>query len=349
MTASILRRQRSSSPGVAAAARPEPERPAAIGDRPAAIAATRVSRAGLLLGVLGLSSAIFVVARLFETWRVASPGASDEVAILGHHLSYPTANLDAIVIVLLAALGSLVTGLALHGAVREARASRRLQRCLVAQNPQPFYGALLISDEQPRAFCAGLLTPRIYLSTGAVAMLDEAALSAVLAHERHHARRHDPLRLAAGRVLARAMFFLPELDDLVARQQALAELSADESAVNAAPASRSALARAMLSFAEAPGQTSSVGIDPARVDFLLGDPPSWRFPIMLCVTAASVIGLLATVALLAGRVASGSATLALPLLSSQPCILVLAGIPAAVGFLSVALRRRLRPRVATSA
>jgi len=59
---------------------------------------------------------------------------------------------------------------------------------------------------------------------GAVAALDDGALSAVLAHERHHARRRDPLRLATGRVLARALFFLPELRDLVNRQQALAEL-----------------------------------------------------------------------------------------------------------------------------
>ena len=103
------------------------------------------------------------------------------------------------------------------------------------EQPQALGGAVLIADAHPRAFCAGLLRPRVYVSTGAVALLDDAALSAVLAHERQHARRHDPLRLAVGRVLARALFFLPELGDLVERQQALAELSADESAVNAGP------------------------------------------------------------------------------------------------------------------
>ena len=85
-----------------------------------------------------------------------------------------------------------------------------------------------------------------------LALLDDAALSTVLAHERQHARRRDPLRLAAGRVLARALFFLPGLGDLVERQQALAELSADESAVNDLPANRSALARAMVSFSDTP-------------------------------------------------------------------------------------------------
>ena len=142
--------------------------------------------------------------------------------------------------------------------------------------------ALVIRDERPHAFCAGLLRPQVYVSTGAVAMLDEATLEAVLAHERHHARRRDPLRLAAGRVLARSVFFVPGLRELVSRQQALAELSADESAVSAAAGNRSALARAMLMFSDASAPDSAVGIDPARVDHLLGEPLSWRFPATLC-------------------------------------------------------------------
>jgi hypothetical protein len=318
-------------------------------DRPAAIAATRVSRASLVLGGLGLASAIFVVARLFETWRVTSRASSHQITIFGQHLSYPTANVDAVVIMLLAALGSIVTARALGGAVRELQASKRFHRRLAGEHPQPAYGALLIADAQPRAFCAGLLRPQVYLSTGAVAMLDDAALRAVVAHERHHARRYDPLRLAAGRVLARALFFLPALRDLAQRQQALAELSADESAVNAAPANRSALARAMLSFSDVPTPVGSTGIDSARVDYLLGEPPSWRFPFLLCLTAAAVIALLIAVALLAGKLASGSATLALPFLSSQPCIVVLAAIPAVVGILAAVCRHRVRARLAARA
>ena len=206
------------------------------------------------------------------------------------------------------------------------------------------HGALVIADVQPRAFCAGLLRPRVYVSTGALALLDDAALSAVLAHERHHARRHDPLRLAAGRVLARALFFLPELGDLVERQQALAELSADETAVDDRPGNRSALARAMLSFSDPPADGGSTGVDPARIDYLLGDSPSWRFPALLCLVATSVLALLIAVAAFAGQVASGSATLALPFLSHEPCILVLAAIPAVLGVLAANYRRRLRLR-----
>jgi BlaR1 peptidase M56 len=313
-------------------------------DGPAAIAATRISRASLVLGAFGLASAIFVVARLFESWRVSSRAASHQISILGEKLSYPAANVDAIVIVLLAGLGAVVTARALSGGVKELAASRRFHRPLAGKHLQVVHGACLIADVQPRAFCAGLLRPRVYLSTGALEMLDDSALNALLAHERHHVRRHDPLRLATGRVLARALFFLPALGDLVERQQALAELSADESAVNAAPANRSALARAMLSFSDARSSGGSIGIDPARVDYLLGEPPSWRFPALMCLVAASVIALLVGVGVLAGQLANGSATLAPPFLSRQPCIVVLAMIPAALGIVAATYRRRIRTR-----
>jgi BlaR1 peptidase M56 len=343
MTTSSLRQQRRS-----ASARIGPS--AGLGDeRPAATAAARVSRVSLVLGGLGLASALFVLARLFETWRVASRGVSHEISVFGQKLSYPTANLDAIVIMLLAAIGAAVTALAVSGAVRELRASSRFHRHLAGQEPRRLNGAILVSDEEPRAFCAGLLRPRVYLSTGAMAVLDERAISAVLAHERHHMLRRDPLRLAAGRVLARALFFLPGLGDLVERQRALAELSADESAVSAAPANRSALASAMLSFSDSPASDGPTGIDPARVDYLLGDAPSWRFPGLLCVAAASVIAVLVAVAVLAGHLASGSATLALPFLSSQPCVLVLAAIPAGVGILAAICGNRLRTRLTRAA
>src|ERR1700730_12027434 len=94
-------------------------------DRPAAVAAPRVSRASLVLGVLGLAAAILVVVRLFESWRVTSRVASHQISIVGQKLSYPAENFDAIVIVLLAGLGAVVTARALSGGVKELAASRR--------------------------------------------------------------------------------------------------------------------------------------------------------------------------------------------------------------------------------
>jgi Zn-dependent protease with chaperone function len=316
---------------------------------PAAIAAARASRASLLLGGLGLVSSLFVVARLFESWRVTRRATSHHVSIFGQRLSYPTANAGAVVMLVLAALGLIVIAIALREVVRELAAARAFGRRLGQQNPQPLRDALVIDDERPQAFCAGLFRPRVYVSTGALALLDGSRLDAVLAHERHHARRRDPLRVATGRVLARALFLLPGVGELVQHQQALSEISADESAVHAAPANRSGLAGAMLSFSEATAAPDSAGIDPARVDYLLGESPSWRFPLGLCASAAAVIAVLLAVAVLVGQEAYGSATLGVPFLSRRPCVVVLAVIPVAVSLLAARYGRRRRPRSAPRA
>jgi hypothetical protein len=299
-----------------------------------------VDRAEALLGALGLACSLFVALRLAETWRVRPGMRSHDVSVLGQSLSYPSANLAALVVAALASLGLVATAMMVAGGARELTAWRRARRWLVAQKLHEDGDVLVIADEHPRAFCAGLLRPRVYVSTGAMALLDEVALGAVLAHERHHARRRDPLRFAGGRVIARALFFVPGLRELVRRQRALAELSADESAMNAAPEYRSALARAMLSFAERSRPEDPTGIDPERVDHLLGEPPRARVQLLLCVLTASVLGLFVGIGMLAGRGATGSATLAPPLLSHRPCIVVVAMIPTIFGL--VALRRRRR-------
>jgi hypothetical protein len=260
------------------------------------------------------------------------------VSVFGQRLSYPVANAGAIVVTALAGLGLLMAGAAVLGLARELLAGRRFRRVIAARSPLPLDGALVIQDERPQAFCAGLLRPRVYFSTGALELLDAPALAAVLAHERHHSRRHDPLRLACGRVLAAGLFFIPALRALVQRQHVLAEISADEAAVLTTGGDRSALASAMLSFSLA-GSADAPGIDPERVDYLLGERIQWRFPVVLCLSTAAALSLLVALGVLAAHAAAGSATLAPPFLSSQPCVAVLAMIPAAAGLMGVALAR----------
>jgi Zn-dependent protease with chaperone function len=308
--------------------------------RSAATASRRLARAVLLLGVLGLASFGLVFLRLLEAWRVSPRVISHHVVIFGLGLSYPVANLAAVIVLVLALLGAVVTTRMLFGVANEVAAARSFERWLAACSVARPDGAHVIEDERPRAFCAGLVRPRVYVTTGALAVLDERALAVVLTHERHHARRRDPLRLATNRVLERALFFVPGLHELGLRQQALAEISADESAIGEAPANRAALASAMLSFADSAGSDASVGIDPARVDYLLGEPPSWRFPALICASALLVVALLAAIAELAGREATGAASLAPPFLSAQPCVVVLAVIPALIGVIAVRLWRR---------
>ena len=292
----------------------------------------------MLLGFLGLASAVFVVTRLFESWRITSEPASHVISIFGARLTYPVANAGAIVVTALAGLGLLMAGAAASRLVRELLADRSFRRALASSPPAPLDGAWVIIDEHPQAFCAGLLRPRVYFSTGALELLDPPALAAVLAHERYHARRHDPLRLACGRVLAAGLFFIPGMRRLVLRQDALAEISADEAAVLTVGVERSGLASAMLSFSQA-SSAEALGIDPERVDYLLGEHPQWRFPVALCLGIVAALSLLVAVAVLAAHAAAGSATLAPPFLSSQPCVAVLAMIPAGAGLAGLAFTR----------
>jgi Zn-dependent protease with chaperone function len=308
-------------------------------DRTAIRAADRLHLAGVALGVLGIASLGSVVARLTETWRVSPQAAAHHVTLVGLSVSYPTANLDAIVVLVLAAFGLAALVRLLIAGAGELVRSLRFTRGLEPHIRGTIEAAQLLEDAKPRAFCAGLLRPRIYVTTGAVQQLDADALAAVLEHERHHARRRDPLRLAAARAVSSALFFVPGLREIVRQQLALAELSADECAV--AGQGAPALARAMLAFADSvqPG----VGFDNGRIDQLLGDPPPWRFPGAVCAGAAAVLLAVAAVGVLAGEVAAGSATLAPPFLSKQPCIVVLAALAVASLMAAAAgLRRATR-------
>jgi len=311
-------------------------------DGPAARAFALAWTAGLLLGLLGLASFVPVFARLLESWRLSAHAVAHHVSILGQTLSYPAANTGAVIVLALALLGGIVAAIALCAIGSEMRAARRLARRLARLDPAPRDGVFVIDDERPDAFCAGLLRPRVYLTTGALAGLDAPALDAVLVHEREHARRRDPLRLATSRVIARSLFFLPAIRELRRGQKMLAEVSADESAVSAAAGDRSALARAMLSFSEGPKAGASAGVDPARVDYLLGEAPGWRFPVLMCTAALALLALVVALAILVGREAAGSATLDPPFLSAQPCVVMLALIPCAAGLIAIRARRVLR-------
>jgi len=262
---------------------------------------------------------------------VTPAATSHQVSVFGQRFSYPAANVAAIAMLAFALVGTVVIAMVVVGVVRELASSLRFGRRMGATPLPQFQDALVFEDEHPRAFCAGLLSPRVYISSGAVTTLDETAVNAVLLHERHHARRYDPLRLATGRVLTRALFFLPGLRQLAFQQRALSELSADESAISASAENRSGLARAMLSFSDGADPGGSAGIDPARVDHLLGEPPSWGFPAVLCLVGLSVLALIVAIAVLVGQLADGSASLAPPFLSSEPCVVVLAIIPASLG------------------
>jgi Zn-dependent protease with chaperone function len=247
---------------------------------------------------------------------------------------------------LVAAVGSIALAalaLTFRSALRQVRAGRLALRRLRHVTPlrgEP--GVVAFDDQVPRAFCAGLVMPRTYVSTGALALLSDAERAAVIAHEAHHAQRRDPLRLLVMRALADGMFFLPALQRLAVRYSALAELAADDAAVRTTRDSR-ALASALLAFDEL-ADPAVVGIAPERVDHLLGDQARWELPITLLAGAAVTVAALAAVTLRLAD-ATGHSSVALPELFAQTCMLAMALIPVVAGAGAIlAGRRALRRR-----
>jgi beta-lactamase regulating signal transducer with metallopeptidase domain len=81
------------------------------------------------------------------------------------------------------------------------------------------------------AFSLGFWQPRLWLTTGLVNLLTDEELATVLAHEAHHCRQRDPLRLLIGRTLQSAFFFLPLAGHLAEAAELQQEMAADRSAI----------------------------------------------------------------------------------------------------------------------
>jgi Zn-dependent protease with chaperone function len=306
---------------------------------PAGVSSARAYRLGVALGTAGLlGTAVALAVGL----SVVSPERRHArvVQALGAAVTVPRTNAAALFLLPLALVGAVVTLRALRAGLGQWRALRRLMESLeivgpLAQDPS----VTVIDDPRPAAFCAGYARPRVYVSQGALSELGPEELGAVLAHEALHCRQRDPLRIACVAVLSHALFFVPVMRRLTDRFRALAELAADDAALVTTGGDPSALASAMLRFAEFERPTA-VGVEPERVDHLLGRTIQWPLP--LGVAIASMLGLVcvALAALELGRQALLEPTLNLPLLSQQPCVLVLAALPIIAATAVVTLARR---------
>jgi beta-lactamase regulating signal transducer with metallopeptidase domain len=147
------------------------------------------------------------------------------------------------------------------------------------------------------AFCAGLLRPRVFVTSAMVASLPDQELDAVLVHEAEHAHRRDPLRRLAGRAAADVLFWLPLVGWWSRRRLEDAELAADRAAIRRV--GRTPLARALRATAPPVAPAAGAGFDgagPARVTQLLGDPPPRRRP-PLAACLLSGLGLILAVSL----------------------------------------------------
>jgi len=144
---------------------------------------------------------------------------------------------------------------------RAANANRAFQRASAVT----FAGCRVLPIEEPQAFVLGMLKPCVYLSQGLLATLSQDDLRLVLAHEKAHARRRDPLRRFVASV--GLLFHLPGIATMLNRRLARSqEMTADAEAAHEAD-ERPRLAEALVRFARLRVSPATI----ARMEFLNGD------------------------------------------------------------------------------
>ncbi len=185
----------------------------------------------------------------------------------------------------------------------------------------------LVDVDEPRCFCYGLVRPRVCVTTGLMALLDDAEQEAVLRHEAYHVRNYDPLKLTLGRALVSAFFFVPALRDLYEHYRLHVELLADKQAVRQMRQAQSlAAALDKLLDARAPGlptlpDIAHGGSLALRIDSLLGDPVrvSIRMQPVRLVLSAVLVLLIAAPAVATPAIAQDRLLAALASAPHGPC------------------------------
>jgi Zn-dependent protease with chaperone function len=239
--------------------------------------------------------------------------AADEFAAFGWPLptSFDTVN---VTVVLATATLGLVAMLQVAG--RAAAGSVALRALLRSGRPLPpvIYSASaelgldgrvdVVGAREPFAVTYALARPRILVSTALAAALTPAEITAVLAHEREHLRRRDPLRLLAARLLCGWYWYLPAARWLGHRSALRRELAADRAAVGSA--GPGVLAGALLKLAALPAcpavtAAGAPGDEPGSLEARVaqledGRPPRQRLASLRLLGTAGVLAELAIAA-----------------------------------------------------
>lgn len=243
----------------------------------AAIAATRAMRllaGGAAVGQWGLIAAL----------RVISLAAS-------------VALLTLLVWILVAAIAAVI----------RARHRQRTLLGLLAHDDPKVPGALVVDHPAAAAYCVPGLRSQIVISAGALDLLDNDELAAVLAHERAHLRARHDLVLLPFTALLRAFRWSATARAANAEVALLVEMLADDRARRLRPARE--LATALLRVGASGGGQAPVGALAAtgdgvngelavRVTRLLRPVPALPVPIVVGVSLLAALLVLAPAAAL---------------------------------------------------
>lgn len=262
---------------------------------------------------LGLAGGLSIIGALLvhglAPWGHSLPGAWWSW-VRGEAAGGPVRGDHWVAMTLAAVLALELVGVLALSWLRTARARRRHRQLLeLVVEPGGEPGTRLLEHPAPVAFCIPGARPLLVLSSGMVAELDEAELSAVVAHERAHLREHHHLLLLPFVAWEAALPVLPAAGRAHAAVRELVEMRADDVALRAldGPDPRRTLAQAIVAAAGpsggavVPGGALAVtgGAVRARVVRLLERPaplpPAGRAAALLC---AGLLLLLPTALLL---------------------------------------------------
>ncbi len=186
--------------------------------------------------------------------------------------------------------------------LRDRRRHRALLSLLAHGDPK-VPGALVVDYPAAAAYCVPGLRSRIVISAGALDLLDQAELAAVLAHERAHLRERHDLVLLPFTALARAFPRSVLVQRSYASVALLVEMLADDHAARQRPARElvTALIRVgsagppgtpagALAMADADAALAGTGVT-ARVERLLRPAPGISLParVLVCGAAAALV------------------------------------------------------------
>jgi beta-lactamase regulating signal transducer with metallopeptidase domain len=127
------------------------------------------------------------------------------------------------------------------------RKEYQLQKLLEKSATRRFMDFRILPLDKPQAFVLGFFRPKIYLSRGLFNEFDKSARKTIVAHEKTHLQRRDPLRRLLTSIAL--IFHLPSAVAEINRQMALIqELIADNRAVDQSGC-RMNLAQLLVNFA----------------------------------------------------------------------------------------------------
>ncbi len=206
---------------------------------------TRLTRNGLSPR-LSVTVWLTTIALAIGAWVVAAGGMLRE--LLGSH---PAAPLQYCMDMLLtlshngwaghlvlgvastaALIGSLIVGRRLVNALQRfwSRSREHADAAHILGVPTKRPGVLLVNADKAAAYCVAGRPNAIVVTTGAMAMLSEPELAAVLAHEQAHLTGRHPQLMMLLRALASAMPRLPLFPAAVESVGRLVEMCADDAA-----------------------------------------------------------------------------------------------------------------------